>query len=79
MSRRDKLRNMKMMLRLWEEEILQHVLDVAKKQSPAIPSCRNESSNSCLVVLDKLTKFQPPLRRKCTYKQDWVAFMSQPF
>ena len=55
MSRRDKLRNMKMMLRLWEEEILQHVLDVAKKQSPAIPSCRNESSNSCLVVL--LTKF----------------------
>ena len=57
MSRRDKLRNMKMMLRLWKEEILQHVLDVAKKQSPAIPSCRNESSNSCLVVLDKLIKF----------------------
>ena len=57
MSIRDKLLNMKMMLRLWEEEILQHVLDVAKKQSPAIPSCRNESSNSCLVVLDKLTKF----------------------
>ena len=34
MSRRDKLRNMKMMLRLWEEEILQHVLDVAKKTEP---------------------------------------------
>ena len=75
MSRRDKLRNMKMMLRLWEEEILQHVLDVAKKQSPAIPSCRNESSNSCLVVLDKLTKFstnqRPASSQHVGYAAKW--------
>ena len=44
-----------------------------KKQSPAIPSCRNESSNSCLVVLDNLTKFSTNQRPTSSQHVGYVA------